>query len=307
MSGSLPSVTAVIPTRERPELLMRAARGICSQRYEGPIECVVVFDQSEPHPVEVDPGPGRSVRCIRNEGTPGLAGARNAGSAQATGDYVAHCDDDDVWRPDKLRIQMEALLARPGSAVATTGISVHYGDRVVPRVAPAEVVQMHDLLKDRLTELHPSTFLVRRSELAPERIGPVDESLPGGYAEDYEWLLRASRRAPVVAVRRPLVDVYWHRSSFFAQRWQMIADALTTLLDRYPEFGTEPSGLARVSGQIAFAYAGAGERREARRWVGRTVRADWRQPRAYLALLASLGLVSNATILKMLHTTGRGF
>src|ERR687896_474684 len=47
----------------------------------------------------------------------------------------------------------------------------------------------------------------------------VDEEIPGGYGEDYEWLLRSSRRAPIIAVKDPLVRAHWHPKSFFSDRW----------------------------------------------------------------------------------------
>ena len=44
-------------------------------------------------------------------------------------------------------------------------------------------------------------------------IGPVDEAIPGSYGEDYEWVLRAARRGPVVTVQEPLVRVYTEATS----------------------------------------------------------------------------------------------
>ena len=50
---------------------------------------------------------------MANEGTPGLSASRNVGLAVVTTDYVASCDDDDSWLPEKLDRQMERLLAHP--------------------------------------------------------------------------------------------------------------------------------------------------------------------------------------------------
>jgi hypothetical protein len=78
---------------------------------------------------------------------------------------------------------------------------------------------------------------------------------PAATAEDYDWLLRAARRKPIVAVEQALVDVYWHEQSFFAERWEAIADALSYLLGKHPELTADPHGRARIQGQIAFAQA----------------------------------------------------
>jgi glycosyltransferase involved in cell wall biosynthesis len=300
-----PTVSVVVPTRDRPELLRRAVTAILGQTYPGLVECVVVFDQSDPDLPWEDPGPTRRLQVVRNDRTPGLAGARNAGAAQATGELLAFCDDDDEWLPRKLERQVEALTRRPDAAVATTGIVVRYGDRSVTRLAPTPEITHRQLLRSRLTELHPSTVLVRRRELL-DGIGLVDERIPGSYAEDYEWLLRAARRAPVLAVQEPLVVVHWHQSSFFSDRWRTIISALTYLVDKHRELEQEPSGLARIYGQIAFAHAALGERDAARRWARRTLSLDRRERRAYLALAVSLRLVKARTVVRLAHVAGKG-
>ena len=52
--------------------------------------------------------------------------------------------------------------------------------------------------------------------------------------------------------------IHWHQSSFFADRWRTIISALTYLVDKHRELQQEPSGLARIYGQIAFAHAALG-------------------------------------------------
>ena len=305
MAAETPAVSVVVPTRDRPELLRRAVTAILEQTYPGPIECVVVFDQSDPDLPWAELPAGRHLALIRNQRTPGLAGARNSGILAATGELVAFCDDDDEWLPEKLTRQVARLLATPSAAVATTGILVRYQDRTTTRLAPTELVTHRQLLRSRITELHPSTVLVRRRQLLDD-IGLVDEEIPGSYAEDYEWLLRASRLGPVLAVAEPLAVIHWHQSSFFADRWRTIISALTYLVDKHRELQQEPSGLARIYGQIAFAHAALGERRPARRWARRPLSLNRRERRAYLALSISLGLISAKNVVRMAHAAGKG-
>jgi glycosyltransferase involved in cell wall biosynthesis len=300
-----PTVSVVVPTRDRPQLLRRAVAAILGQRYRGVVECVVVFDQSDPDLAWGELPADRQLVLARNRRTPGLAGARNSGILQASGELVAFCDDDDEWLPDKLARQVAELVARPGAAVATTGILVRYRDRTTTRLAPTRLVTHGQLLRSRLTELHPSTVLAWRRRLL-EEIGLVDEAIPGSYAEDYEWLLRAARCAPILAVPEPLVVIHWHQSSFFADRWRTIIAALQYLVDKHRELHQEPAGLARIYGQIAFAHAALGERGPARRWARRTLALNRRERRAYLALAVSTGLVSAGTVVRTVQRSGRG-
>jgi glycosyltransferase involved in cell wall biosynthesis len=301
------AVSVVVPTRDRPELLERAIRTILTQEHDGDIECLVVFDQSEQHDVAVgtDLPAGRSIRLLSNTRTPGLAGARNSGVMAASSGLVAFCDDDDEWLPGKLTAQLELLAARPDSPVVATGILVNYEGRDTARPAPTRALHQGDFLDDRIMEVNPCTALIRRDVML-EQIGLVDETIPGGYGEDYEWLLRASGVGPVCCVPEPLVRVNWHASSFFADRWRTIIDALVYLLDRYPAFEEHPTGLARIEGQIAFAHAGLGDSRAARTWARRALSHRATEKRAYVALACSTSLLGNDTVMRLAHRAGRG-
>jgi hypothetical protein len=297
-----PSVSAVVATRDRPALLERAVRSIIGQSYPGDLECVVVYDQSEPVAVPVDVPARRRLRVVTNAGTPGLAGARNTGIAASHGALVAFCDDDDEWDADKLRLQVGHLEGTTAEFVAS-GVRIHHSGRVTVRVPPA-VVELQQLVRDRLTALHPSTFVVRREALAD--IGPVDEQIPGSYGEDYDWLLRAARRMPIASVQQPLVSVYWHERSFFAERWEAIADALGYLLEKHPELRANRHGMARIEGQIAFAQAALGRRQAACRASWRTLRGNPLERRAYLALAVASGAVSATSIVRLANRRGHG-
>ncbi|MGH3241239.1 MAG: glycosyltransferase, partial [Spirillospora sp.] len=86
-----PSVTVVVATRDRPELLRVALDSILAQDYPGDVDCLVVHDQSElDDSVAVD-RPGRRITVICNTRVPGLAGARNTGILAASGELVAFC------------------------------------------------------------------------------------------------------------------------------------------------------------------------------------------------------------------------
>jgi glycosyltransferase involved in cell wall biosynthesis len=303
--GPWPPVSVVIPTRDRPELLRRAVRAVLEQRYPGEIECVVVFDQSQPAPVGVEPGERRRLRTVANRRTPGLAGARNAGVLASSGELVAFCDDDDEWLPGKLLAQVEALRRHPEAVVVACGVEVRYRDRTIRRLPPPGPVPLAAFLRSRVMEINPCTILVRRGPLLGP-IGLVDERLPGSYYEDYEWLLRAARVAPVEVVPEALVRVNWLTTSFFAERWRTIIEAIGYLIDKHPELRGDAAGMARLEGQLAFAHAALGERATARRWARSALRRDWRERRGYLALAVSARLLRAETVLWLAHLMGRG-
>ncbi len=304
MKQEFPSVSVVIATHDRPQLLARAIEAVRTQDYAGVVECVVVFDRAEPDAALARADELRPVQVIANDRTPGLAGARNSGAAAASGELLAFCDDDDEWLPAKLRLQA-ARLAETGADVAVSGIHVSYGDKTITRVPRPEDVTHAELLRRRVMEAHPSSVVVRRAAFF-DKIGLVDEEIPGSFAEDYDWMLRAAAAGPIAVVAEPLVTVLWGRTSHFNRQWRTISDALQYLLRKHPGFADDPRGLARVQGQIAFAHAAAGQGAAARTWAVRTLRNSWRERRAYLALLVSVHLLSADRVLRLAHNSGRG-
>jgi len=191
------------------------------------------------------------------------------------------------------------------ASAAASGFVYHYRGKDIPREAELAALTFSDLLNDRHLEANASTYLIPRAELLSE-IGLVDEQLPGSYAEDYELLLRAARTGPIVCVRQPQSRVYLHDSSFFASRWQTIHDALVYLLERVPEFGQDPAGLARIEGQIAFSQAALGNRVSAARWALRSLRKSRRARQSYAALVVASGLMSADRVLATARRFGRG-
>ncbi|NNC81688.1 MAG: glycosyltransferase family 2 protein [Acidimicrobiales bacterium] len=295
-------ISTIVATRDRPELLRQTLASIANQTYDGVIETCVVFDQTEPDmSLEVADG-NRPVRVLRNERQPGLQGARNTGLLNTNGELVAFCDDDDVWAPSKIRRQVELLSGNPDVHFVGSGVIVEYVGESVTRVRDESRITFRDLLRSRVFEAHPSTFLMRRRELI-DVIGLIDEAVPGGYGEDYEWLLRATRETDLLLVPAPLVTVRWHTASFYAERWQMRIDGLQYILDRFPEFETEPVGLARIKGQMAFAKASLGDRKAAFSLAKETLKLNPKEARAGLALAVAAG-VPSATVVSQLQKRG---
>ncbi|GAA1917119.1 hypothetical protein GCM10009737_18240 [Nocardioides lentus] len=309
MSGptALPDVGVTLATRDRFALLARALDAIWAQTYAGRLDVVVVIDGEVPDVLDLpDPvAPERQSLTVQvNQRTPGLCGARNTALDLVSADLLATCDDDDTWAPDRVRRQVAELEAH-AEAVAVAGsiAIVHDGVRTV-REAPLREVLLADLLADRIMELHPSAMLYRREAL--EKVEGWDETLPGGYAEDYDLLLRLARIGTLRLVPEVVADIEWNGGSYFFSRWRTIADALDELLRRTPEFAGVPRGRARIEGQIAFAHAALGERAEARRWMRRAWRDRRTEPRVLLTAAVLLRLTSAERLQAALHRRGRG-
>ncbi len=110
------AITVVIPTFRRPGALKRAAESVFAQTRDGlgPVELVIVDN---------DPAAtaGETIAALAatapfpltgvHETRPGVAYARNSGVAEASGEFVAFLDDDEIagpdWLAELMRVQGE--------------------------------------------------------------------------------------------------------------------------------------------------------------------------------------------------------
>ena len=300
-----PSVGVVIPTRNRPELVRKAIAAVRAQKYAGEIKIVVVYDQTEPDYL-LAKTEGVQVLVLTNWRSSGLAGARNTGILALDTEFVAFCDDDDQWHTDKLRRQVAAVLAEPEAEFGTCAIEVEFEGKATPRLAGHSRVTIDELARSRMAMLHSSTFLVRREAFGEDAIGLVAEDAPGSQNEDWDLLLRAARRSPIVHLDEPLVRVLWGRTSHYAYEYSTKIASLRWMMQRHPEISGCRPGAARVYGQLACWSAAAGNKGAAWQFSKEAVRANWKEPRTAIALAAMTGAVRVENVLSALHKRGRG-
>lgn len=198
---SRPRVTAVICTRDRPDLLSRAVDSVL--RDLGPDDEVVVVDDGTGSAVDLPPG--RAIRLVPTSGA-GPAGARAAGLDAARGGYVAWCDDDDEWLPGHLDALTCVLDDQPDVAVVYGDAEIKVAGDADPPAVPYTLNFDSYVLAD--WNYLPISAVVHRTDAA-RSAGGFDSSLTA--FEDWDlWLrmVRAGhrfRRRPGVVARQ-----HWH-------------------------------------------------------------------------------------------------
>jgi glycosyltransferase involved in cell wall biosynthesis len=303
-AADLPSVGVVIPTRDRPEAMGQALKAVLAQDYAGPMRVIVVYDGTPPDYLLARALP-RPVMVLSNWRTPGLAGTRNTGVLGLDTDLVAFCDDDTEWAGGKLTAQVQALIARPESEFVTCAIEVEHAGRRAPRLAEPDTVCVEDLLTARMAMLHSSTFLMRRAALL-DGLGLVAEDAQGSDNEDWDLLLRAAKRSPVVHVDQALVRVRWPRQPHSAYEYATRISSLRWMMTRHPEIRGCRPGAARVYGELACWSAASGNRRDAWYFSAKAIRNNWREPGTAMAIAAASGVVRVDRVLGALDKRARG-
>ncbi|MEE4273838.1 MAG: PIG-L family deacetylase [Thermoanaerobaculales bacterium] len=189
-----PTVSIVVRTKDRPELLAEAIQSIAASTYRH-IEVVLVNDGGETPSVAADfPFPVARVEMVDNLGR---AEAANAGVGAATGAYVGFLDDDDLIGAEHIET-LVGMVQAAGVQVAYTDAAVGIyeldgsrGWREVDRRLPySRDFNPELLLVDNYIPFN--TLLIERSLF--DAVGPFDPTLD--FFEDWDFLIRLAGVAP---------------------------------------------------------------------------------------------------------------
>jgi glycosyltransferase involved in cell wall biosynthesis len=202
-----PEVSVVVPTHNRSGLLALTLRSVLWQ-HDVDLEVIVVDDGSTDDTAQVVAALGDPrTRRIHHPTPQGVSAARNHGTTEAAGDWVAFVDDDDLWAPDKLTRQLQAAR-HAGRAWAYAGaVSVDGALQIVGGAAPPPPERLAKLLlRYNAVPGGGSNVVVRRDLL--RRVGPFDTRLYN--TEDWEMWIRLAKEGPPAGVRSPLLAYRVH-------------------------------------------------------------------------------------------------
>lgn len=208
-----PAVSVVIPTIGRTSL-RRAVESALQQTFP-PKEVIVVVD------ADCDPDVPNSpaVRVLRTSGGTGPSAAKHLGIESASGNVIALLDDDDVWHPNKLEVQLAA--APPGDEWIVSSRFIRRMDGSDPVIGPKTPIQPREPVAPYLYEMRTRQAfnMVQTSTLVFPRA--LARAVPwsvanGSIHDDPKWLIevrRAHPDLPIIQVAEPLIDLVWTPTS----------------------------------------------------------------------------------------------
>lgn len=188
MAEKHPLVSVIVPVHNGGRYLRAALESVLAQTYQ-PFEVIVVDDGS----VDDSGVIAQSFSDVRyiHQANQGVATARNNGLEVARGEFFAFLDQDDLWTPAKLKLQIAHLLSHPDLGYTLTQQQFF--------LDPGATIPAW-FRKELLAEVHTGwvlgTLVVRRT--AFEQIG----YFATGYsaASDGDWFFRAKALGIPMAV-----------------------------------------------------------------------------------------------------------
>lgn len=184
-------VTVVIPTYNRPHLLMNALRTVAEQT-QPPHEVLVVNDGDLPLPDAIHTL-NLPLSVLRAH-TRGAVHARNHAVTHASGEIIAMLDDDDLWHPHHIQTVTAPLHAGAAFAYTDGVIRVQRGTETLEDI-PFGLDATTSVLRRTNPILMPA--IAYRRDLHDQH-GLYDPALP--YYYDWDWYLRLHPHTPLTRV-----------------------------------------------------------------------------------------------------------
>ena len=254
-----PEVTVVIPTCNRWPLLRRALRTALWQE-DVEVEVIVVDDASTDETAErLGEIADERLRVVRHDHSQGVSAARNVAITQARAPWLAFLDDDDLWAPRKLRLQLDA--AADGVALVFCGaVFIDGAGRVLhDRLPPEHTGDISSQLQSWNVVGSPSAVMARTSLVQRSEAFDTDLSI----AADWDLWLRLSSLGQVVGVREVLMAYMLHSGNMHARDRSELLDELERI-DGKLAVESPPRRLDVDSAALARLIAG-GQRRAGQR------------------------------------------
>ncbi len=199
----------MVPTHNRRELLALTLSTILWQK-DVDLEVVVVDDGSSDATVVatvVGQRGDRRIRVVRHERPQGVSAARNRGIAESRGSWLAFCDDDDLWAPDKLVRQLIAACDSQRHWVYTGAVRIDLDQRIIGGTPPPTPAAFLAYLP-RWNPMPGGCSGVLASASALAEVGGFDARYR--HFADWELWLRLRRAGAPAVVNEPLVAYRIH-------------------------------------------------------------------------------------------------
>lgn len=193
-------VSIIVTTKNRKTELGDAINSILKQTVND-FELIVVDGYSEYDFFSfIDSFNDSRIKSFRNHNNGVIAMNRNYGIRQARGKYLAFCDDDDIWMPNKLDIQLKYLEENRNKNIIIHSNTVLFGQHMKSLVTKKfNITKFDDFLKGNPISL--SSVMVSRSENIF-----FDENIAKRATEDFDlWLRLFLSGYEVILLNEPLV------------------------------------------------------------------------------------------------------
>jgi glycosyltransferase involved in cell wall biosynthesis len=197
----MPLVSVVVPTHNRPEMLVEALASVRAQTFTD-YEVIVVSNGESDQMRVLSRACAARYGAVYELPEGNLPAARNFAIALATGEWIAFLDDDDIWLPHKLERQLAEAERTGADMIACDYIEFYTdGHEAVGRRRIPEGWTYTRAICHQRWGVPPSCVIVRRAVILD--VGGFDPAQRFG--EDGDLWRRISWRHTIHQLEEPLI------------------------------------------------------------------------------------------------------
>ena len=243
------TISVVIPAYNAARTILETVVSVQKQTFSD-FELIVINDGSTDRTLELlNTIQDHRLKVFSYENG-GLPVARNRGISHATGEFITFIDADDLWTPDKLELQLEALQKHPeaGVAYSWTLSMDEKGEKFYPGISVSCEGDVYRQLLVSNFIASGSNAMLRRQAI--ESAGEFDPTLKS--AEDWDYWLRVAPHWSFVVVPKPQI-FYRQSSNTMSSKVDCMEEYQLKVLER--AFKSAPMELQSLKNQsLAYVY-----------------------------------------------------
>jgi len=207
-------VSIIVTTFNRAHMVIETIDSILNQTFND-FELIVVDNCSSDNTEEVIKAyTDERIRYFKHDNGGIIAVNRNYGINQARGEYLAFCDDDDLWLPEKLEKQMLEFEKDNQIGLVCSNAIIFDNNGEVGEFHKTELPDSNFTLKSLIWQNSVICSSVLVKKRAIDDVGLMDESPEIFSAEDYELWLRVAQKYRIKYIELPLMKYRTHPGSY---------------------------------------------------------------------------------------------
>ena len=211
-------ISIIIPYYKKKIYIKLTLQSILRQKYKN-FEILIIYDDADTEDllfIKKLKKKDKRIKLIINKKNIGAGMSRNKGVRLSKGEYLAFVDSDDLWHPEKLKLQLSYMIKNKIS-ISHTSYKIIDTNNSKIGYRHANRIEYKDLIKS--CDIGLSTVMIKKKILKNNHFGNLKTK------EDYILWLKLSKKNFIFhPIKKPLTSWRYSKDSLSSSTIQKLFD-----------------------------------------------------------------------------------